>query len=391
MALTAVGPPLMPLMVIDLRRTDDTRDVVHRAVQALAEGKSVAFPTETDYVIAASARHPEAVQRLISLTPERPLEPRLSLALKSGDEALDWAPRLNPGGRRIARRCWPGPVTILVADDHPESLVHRLPAGTREGIVGSGRLRLRVPGHPMLADCMRMLAGPIVLAEPAGPGGASSVTAEHIIASAAGESLALVLDDGRTRYAQPASTIEVTAAGFRVVHAGIVSEETLRRLSSLMVLFVCTGNTCRSPMAETVFRQLCAQRFGCRADEIEEHGVVVASAGIAAWGGGKASVGAIEAMQEQGADLSAHASQPLTENLVQQADLIWTMTAAHRSNILALFPEASSRVAMLSPDRLDVIDPIGGTLETYRKCAAQIRKHLAGRLDTIDDQLSGDT
>ena len=390
-ALTAVGPPLMPLMVIDLRRTDDTRDVVHRAVQALAEGKAVAFPTETDYVIAASARHPEAVQRLISLAPERPLEPRLSLALKSADEALDWAPRLNPVGRRIARRCWPGPVTILVADDHPESLVHRLPAGTREGIVGSGRLRLRVPGHPMLADCMRMLAGPIVLAEPAGPGGASPVTAEHIIASAAGESLALVLDDGRTRYAQPASTIEVTAAGFRVAHAGIVSEETLRRLSSLMVLFVCTGNTCRSPMAETVFRQLCAQRFGCRADEIEEHGVVVASAGIAAWGGGKASVGAIEAMQEQGADLSAHASQPLTENLIQQADLIWTMTAAHRSNILALFPEAGGRVAMLSPDRLDVIDPIGGTLETYRKCAAQICKHLAARLDTLDDQLSGDT
>ena len=390
-ALTAVGPPLMPLMVIDLRRTDDTRDVVHRAVQALAEGKAVAFPTETDYVIAASARHPEAVQRLISLAPERPLEPRLSLALKSADEARDWAPRLNPVGRRIARRCWPGPVTILVADDHPESLVHRLPAGTREGIVGSGRLRLRVPGHPMLADCMRMLAGPIVLAEPAGPGGASPVTAEHIIASAAGESLALVLDDGRTRYAQPASTIEVTAAGFRVAHAGIVSEETLRRLSSLMVLFVCTGNTCRSPMAETVFRQLCAQRFGCRADEIEEHGVVVASAGIAAWGGGKASVGAIEAMQEQGADLSAHASQPLTENLIQQADLIWTMTAAHRSNILALFPEAGGRVAMLSPDRLDVIDPIGGTLETYRKCAAQICKHLAARLDTLDDQLSGDT
>ena len=391
MALTAVGPPLMPLMVIDLRRTDDTRDVVHRAVQALAEGKAVAFPTETDYVIAASARHPEAVQRLISLAPERPLEPRLSLALKSGDEALDWAPRLNPVGRRIARRCWPGPVTILVANDHPESLVHRLPAGTREGIVGSGRLRLRVPGHPMLADCMRMLAGPIVLAEPAGPEGAPPVTAEQIVASTAGESLALVLDDGRTRYAQPASTIEVTAAGFRMVHAGIVSEETLRRLSSLMVLFVCTGNTCRSPMAETVFRQLFAQRFGCRADEIEQHGVVVASAGIAAWGGGKASVGAIEAMQEQGADLSAHASQPLTENLVQQADLIWTMTAAHRSNILALFPEAGGRVAMLSPDRLDVIDPIGGTLETYRKCAAQIRKHLAGRLDTLDDQLSGGT
>jgi len=65
------------------------------------------------------------------------------------------------------------------------------------------------------------------------------------------------------------------------------------------------------------------------------------------------------------------------------------MTASHRTAILSQFPEAGGRVAMLSPERHDVIDPIGGTLETYRKCAAQIRKHLAGRLDTLVGQFSG--
>ena len=376
-------------MVIDLRRTDDTRDVVHRAVQALAEGRVVAFPTETDYVVAASGRNAAAVARLLPLAAAHQGEPRLTLTFKSADEALDWAPQLSPVGRRIARRCWPGPVAIIVADDHPESLVHRLPAATREAIIADGRLRLRVPGHQMLADCMRMLAGPIVLAEPAGPAGGPPVTAEQVVGGVPEGSLAMVLDDGRARYAQPVSTIEVDANGFRMVRSGIVSEDTLRRLSSLMVLFVCTGNTCRSPMAETVFRHLVADRLGCRPDEIEQHGVVVASAGIAAWGGGKASTGAIEAMQEQGADLSGHESQPLTENLVRQADVIWTMTASHRTAILSQFPEAGGRVAMLSPERHDVIDPIGGTLETYRKCAAQIRKHLTGRLDTLVGQFSG--
>jgi len=370
----------MPTTVIDLRRTEDARDVVHRAVQALAEGRLVAFPTETDYVVAASAREPRAAAALSELSPQRAAEPRLTLALKSADEALDWAPRMTPIGRRIARRCWPGPVAMIVPDDHPESLVHRLPETARTALVGDGRLRLRVPGHPMLADCMRMLAGPVALAEPGAE--APAVTAADLL-ERVGQAVAMAIDDGRARYAQPASTIEIASGSFRIVRPGIVSEETLRRLSSLMVLFVCTGNTCRSPMAEALFRRLAAERLGCRPEEIERHGVVVASAGISAWAGTRASAGAIDVMAEMGGDLGGHESQPLTEDLVRQADVILTMTAAHRAAILAQFPEAGGRVTMLSPDRQDVLDPIGGSLDIYRRCARQIHGHLVARLDTL--------
>ena len=108
----------MPPVVIHLRNADDLRDVVHRTVQALAEGELVALPTETVYGLAASALDEKAVARLLEAKGRRDGKP-LTLALKSADEARDYVPDMCPLARRLARWCWPGPVTLVIARQAP--------------------------------------------------------------------------------------------------------------------------------------------------------------------------------------------------------------------------------------------------------------------------------
>ncbi len=138
------------------------------------------------------------------------------------------------------------------------------------------------------------------------------------------------------------------------------------------VLFVCTGNTCRSPMAEALF----LHRIGGEAEW------KAYSAGIYAGAGSPASTHSTEAMGELGIDLSSHRSQPLTSELVQQADLIVTMTSGHRFEILQDFPEVGNRVFLIksfgtSKVPADITDPFGGSLNVYRKIRDEIDRALS--------------
>lgn len=141
------------------------------------------------------------------------------------------------------------------------------------------------------------------------------------------------------------------------------------------VLFVCTGNTCRSPLAEAVCKRLLADRLNCPTDELESRGFVVSSAGVMAYPGEAASPGAVVAAAELGADLMAHRSRPVNPELLANATHVVAMTGGHLAVLAARFPGVGP-VARTLAGVADIPDPIGGELDEYRACARAIADHL---------------
>ena len=293
------------------------------------------------YGVGASACHSGAVASLIAAK-GRPQGVPFALAIKSAQEAADYLPEMNSLARRLARRCWPGPVTLVLDDAHEQGLATQLPESVQQAVCPNGTLGLRVAAGGALLEVLQMLAGPIVLTSANRSGSPDAVTATQVV-EAMGDDVALVLDDGPCRYGQPSSVVRVHRDRLEVLREGVVAESTLHRLTSVLVLLVCTGNTCRSPMAELLMRRELAQHLNCDEQNLEQHGVLVQSAGIAAAMGSPPSTEAVRVMEEMGMDLRGHESRTLPDQLVRHADLILTMTSGHFDAIVAHWPEAADK------------------------------------------------
>jgi protein-tyrosine-phosphatase len=150
------------------------------------------------------------------------------------------------------------------------------------------------------------------------------------------------------------------------------------------ILFVCSANQCRSPMAQVLFQELVRERG-------EQDQWRVESAGIWAYGGAPATENARRAMEERGLDLMRHHSQPATNELLSQFDLIVVMTREHRAALLAQMPALDGRIYLLRElggGSGDFADPVGGDLTTYQRAASEIETTLRRGFTQIDELLA---
>ncbi|MGE5396003.1 MAG: low molecular weight protein arginine phosphatase [Chitinophagales bacterium] len=149
------------------------------------------------------------------------------------------------------------------------------------------------------------------------------------------------------------------------------------------LVFVCSGNTCRSPMAKGILLKLFTERFPHLLNDLD-----VFTAGLYAYNGEPASENAQTVMQEIGIDITSHKSMQVNAEMLQNADWIVTMTDGHRRNLCSMFPELDSKITTMYElaglGSQDVTDPFGGDLNIYREC----RKEITSLLNRIVQALN---
>jgi len=356
-----------------IQRIDDSDlhpDRLEPAIDALRRDEIVAFPTETVYGLGVRPASESGAGRLNRLKGRRP-EHRLTLHLAAPELIAAHVAPLLPLARRLIDRFLPGPLTLLLPA--PE-------AGREVGI--------RVPSHPVCQALLEGIGGEL-LATSANLTGEPPPTSLDRIPALLLEGVGAAIDSGPTRYGAASSVIRPVGDRVQVVRAGAVPAELLQDECGPVTLIVCTGNTCRSPMAAALLRGLLERRFKRDRESVGLPLPAVHSAGTGAYEGAPASGNAILVVREFGLDLRYHRSRRLTPQSIRAADFVLAMSRGSADLIRKLAPDAAGRIEVLNRAGGGVPDPFGGVLEEYRDVAEVLRYALREFLDQHADRFRG--
>lgn len=343
--------------LITLDGRADTAKIA-RAAQILRAGGLIAFPTETVYGIAADARNPEALAQLARVKGKFDGQSH-ALLVGSVRQAEELAGGLPRAARKLARLYWPGPLTLVV---------HR---------ASGGKVGLRLSEHPVARSLLSECGFPLAVPSAAILRKFNGLSAADVRATYDGQ-IALVLEGLPAPKGLPSTVVEVSDHAVSVVREGSISEFDVLQGAAPTVLFICTGNTCRSPMAAALCHALLK-----RSRQSDANPAYVISAGTNAKPGAPAHLFAYTAMQEAGLNLSGHRATLATPDLIDSADWVYTMTTAHRESILEFMPSASDRVQHVSPLHEDIADPGGRLLARYRRAREKLAACMPRIVETI--------
>lgn len=336
-------------------------EALAEAVRVLRSGGLVAFPTETVYGLCADAENAGAVRRLYAVK-GRDAAKKCAYLLADREAALRHAPRLPPLAERIADRFWPGPVTLVVPGADPDDFVG-----------------LRVPGAG-LPRALAAAAGTPLLQTSANRSGEPAALDDAGVEESLGDAVDLLLDGGRAGGAESSTVVKCTLKTFTILRQGAVSDIDVLRAATRLVLLVCTGNICRSPLGAAMLRDAVAAELGCRPRHVVRYGLRFGSFGIMAMAGRRATDHAQAVGRDHGVDLSGHRSRPFSVSLVEEASVVYCLAQGHMDFLEPYFQGGrADALQMLDPKGREIPDPYGRSLRVYRKTAERIAEAVEVR------------
>ncbi|MEJ5259088.1 MAG: Sua5/YciO/YrdC/YwlC family protein [Anaerohalosphaeraceae bacterium] len=356
------------------------KEAVRKVVRALEQGAIAALPTETGYGLAARAL-PDTLAGLDDLKEGAPAPHTVLLGKK--EDISKYVPKVLRPVMKLIRNCWPGPLLLVFEMDQEglQKMRSVFPEEICRCLYEDGRICLYCPESEETREISSSTVLPVLM---------SSLNSEKFNPYAPADvyeyfkgkiDLVVDLDECSIRNKKTFSVVKYGASGLEIIEEGSFSSEMLRKNSLIKILFVCSGNTCRSPMAEAICKKILSDKLGCSIDSLERFGYKVESAGVFAADGLRASKESDIICREYGVSLNEHKSRFLTKQALQESDLVFVMTECHLSDIERMRP--SDFQAYLLDKKAEIPDPAGQDIDVYRRCARQIERALRERIEEI--------
>lgn len=372
-------PMKTKVLKLDTAKIDPKK--INEAAKVIESGGLVAFPTETVYGIACRVKN-DSLARLDNIK-GRTAEKYYTLHIGQKSDVGNYVPAIGLKAQKLIQNAWPGPLTIVFELDEQDINKQRqnLEEEVFKSLYKEHSIGIRCPDNTIAAMLLQQTSSPVVAPSANLTGGPPAVDAGQVLDQLS-DKIDLLLDGGPCKYKKSSTVVKIGKKDMEVLRPGVYSQAELKSLSQIQFLFVCTGNTCRSPMAEGIFRKYLAEKLQCNLDDLEQFGYKVTSAGIIGSVGIPATAEAVVACAAKGVDIKAHRNKGLSRELVEASDIIFAMEQIHRDRVSILNPKAANKCFLLAGNT-GIPDPIGQPQHSYDKCAELIETAVQKRIGEL--------
>ena len=374
-----IQPMKTKVLKLDAANIDSAK--IKEAAAIIESGGLVAFPTETVYGIACRVKS-DSLTRLDNLK-GRTAEKYYTLHIGQKSDIGNYVPTIGLKTQKLIQNAWPGPLTVVFELDRKDidKQQQNLEMEVFESLYKNNSIGIRCPDNTIASMLLQRTSTPVVAPSANITDSPPAVDAEQVLDQLSGR-IDLLLDAGPCKYKQNSTVVKIGKKGMGVLRPGVYSQAELEALSQLQFLFVCTGNTCRSPMAEGIFRKYLAEKLQCNVDGLDKMGYKVSSAGIIGSVRYPATAEAVTACAAKGVDIKAHRNKALSRELIERSDIIFAMEQIHRDRVILLDPNVANRCLLLAGNT-GIPDPIGQPQKSYDKCAKLIERAVQKRISEL--------